>query len=113
MTDEQFQQLIQVLGEVGSTAYASAIKGVYVEGATSILLFVILAGVGAACLASVWRMVKSADGDWYEIDPVIIFPSIGMVLLFVFSVVSLCTGINYLLAPDWYALQRLAGLVIK
>lgn len=125
MSDQQFQELMQILGNIGQLAFAAAMRQVQLDGrATAVfglIMFLLL------CVALVVAK-KFMDGSVEEhrrdlvaarIDPLIdspfhwegyafMYAVFGMVSLLMLSIAY--RGITMLINPQWAALRYLASL---
>ena len=113
MTDEQFQQLIDLLGQMGNAVYAIAVRQAQVEAASS----VIWAFAFVLCLIGGYRMFRKGLSTYqeekYDIMPMfgLMFGGIGITAGVIGTATCLTTVIHYALNPQWAALVKLSELV--
>lgn len=115
MTDPQFQQLLTILGQVGSTAYQAAYRQAQTQG------YIDLGWAGVLLLAALigWIMAahwhrRGNHSNALEADScygvAAIFYLIGSTGT-IAGLIFLTLGSEYLLNPQWAAIQLLARLV--
>lgn len=113
MTEEQFQQLVDLLGELGSAAYALAVRQAQIEAVTSLIsaLGFIVLGI-VAYRVILWGKEKVANDDS---NPggyfALLFGAVGGVVGLVGAVDCVIQTIHYAINPQWAALAKLAELV--
>ena len=113
MTDEQFQQLIDLLGKVGNAAYELAVRQAQIEAVSSVVGFLV-----CALFAIVGYRMFSAGKKRYSESSYDIFPMFGMALGGLSMVCGVIFGADYVtrvihygLNPQWAALVKLSELV--
>lgn len=126
MTNEQFQQLLQILGNVGNVVYQMALRQVYIDIVQNFLWATLLFGVSIL----LWRWVVAqskimkkassgkSDQDWLlglHVDMSktlgVIFGAIGSIVGFGLAIGLINNAIGMLISPQWYAIQYLSGFV--
>lgn len=118
MTNEQFQQLIALLGQIGKQAYDIAVRQAKIEAATS-FLWMLLALVGVWLsykgVAFGVKWFRSKHEKWDDMEtPALVGMVVGCMALpicAVLAVSDLVNVIQYALNPQWQALLELSKLV--
>jgi len=113
MTPEQFDQLLKLLGNIGTLAYQAALQQVYADNLVSISLsvFIVVVVWGGCRWAEKLILPTFPDDDRdNRIATRVVFSVIGWGVTFAF-LINIATNLVRLLAPQYAALQYLAGLV--
>lgn len=76
---------------------------------SSVVGFVICLVVFFVCAWAVWRLFKSADN--YGPDPVIIIPSVAVIISTLIGCISFFNALQIHLAPKVFLLEYLRGIV--
>jgi hypothetical protein len=113
MTDQQFQQLVELLGKIGTFAYDAALRQVYVDGWRNLIMgavFLFAAIVFAkVCIRAARHLIDSPDEDMWIMAS--LFTGIFSAGILIASVASLNSAFVLLLSPQWNALRHMASLV--
>jgi hypothetical protein len=113
MTEEQFDKLIAILGNVGTQAYQAAYRQAYLDGIYSTIASVILVGlIGVTVYLAVRLGHKRVDfpddiPKWGSVA--FLFLSIVVMIILLFTTTA--SAMTGLFNPEWYAIQALAKLV--
>jgi hypothetical protein len=123
MTDQQFQRLLELLGQVGSTAYQAALQQVYVNA--NLKLFWGIAFLTGLIFGGIiiWLGIKQMDKDMqtpksYGNDNdsgagIVFFGIVVCVGSLVLACLNFSDAYTYILSPQWQAIQLMSQLVIK
>ena len=108
MSTEQFDRLLELLGEVGSRAYQVAYRQVIVDSIAWFVLSVVFIVVG---IYLVGRFKQNAKTDEYNEPEWTVASWITKAMIFILVLVAF-SQIVHLLNPHWYVLRLLSSLVI-
>jgi hypothetical protein len=117
MTDEQFQQLVLILGQVGNAAYAAALRraevNAWINGVTAVIGLIVF----SASIVIGLRLIRMADKPDVTSEAqrnistsFIIVLCVGVFSLFD-ALITAPTAIKLIYSPEFAALQYLATLV--
>lgn len=116
MTPEQFDKLVAILGNIGNSAYQAALRSVYAEMWSDIitagLCLVFSIGLGIAVYKLLHIRPHDDDARFF----IYLAAAIAGILVLtavLASASSLLSAMRLSIAPEWYAIEKMAGLVVK
>lgn len=98
------------IGEGAEYTWEVLVWGQFAEGIAGMLAGASLVGV-ALWFAFICKKIISEGDNSYGPDPLVIFPSMGLVLCGLFGGTMLFSSVISVIAPEYAAIKMLLGLV--